>query len=181
MPFRALPRLAAITVVLALAGCGGSISPGTGSLSGGNAITYQPSNAVFPNGYSETMLGPDKYRVRAIGDAGQSRAVLEKLAVLRAADIGQNMNLKYFKVDSVSENLTCGSKKTISGRDPKELVIKSKRMVDVDVSYAKDATDPQWLASKDAFPVLRGELDALAASDPGSEAARAEVAAKCGA
>ncbi|MDX2309489.1 MAG: hypothetical protein NW216_14710 [Hyphomicrobium sp.] len=171
---------AACLALSGLAGCGATLNNGqTGALTGGSAISYQASNVVFPNGYSEAAVGPDKYRVRATGDMRQSRAALEKLAMTRAADIGQSMNQKYFRVDAVSENVICGRRKS-SGRDAQEIVIKPKRTVDLEVSFAKEQVDPSWLASKESFALMRGELDTLGAPDVPPEAISSELAMKCG-
>jgi hypothetical protein len=166
----------AATLVAGCAGNGGTV----GSIGGGSTVSYTASNAIAPNGYSEAILGPGQYRIRATGDGSHSRAALEKLAMVRAADLAQQQHTKFFRIDAVNENITCGHKKTVSGRETKELVSRSKRMVDIDVTFAKEAADPAWVNGKDAFPILRGELDSAGGDAATSEAAKTEMQAKCG-
>ncbi len=159
------------------AGCGGN-SAGLGGLMGSaGPVAYQPSNAIAPNGYSHSELGPNRLRVRATGNLENSRAELEKLAMARAAQMGAEQHLKYVHVDAVAENIVCGGKKIVG---PNEVKIRHKRTVDVDVTFAKEAADATWLNTKDSFPLFQGELAALAPQAGASEAGREEGLQKCG-
>ncbi len=162
------------------AGCSGA-SPDLGALSQTGAVGYQAANAFMPNGYSESDTGPGQVRIRATGNIGNSRDQLEKLAIVRAADLAKSKNIKYFRVDAVSEGIICGEKKWISGKEQREIVVSPRRTVDVDVTFAKEATDATWQNSKDVFDARRAELDAPMPTPTAPDVVRGEVAQKCGA
>jgi cytochrome c551/c552 len=142
-------------------------------------VGYQASNAIAPNGFSESDLGPNRTRVRATGNLENSRAELEKLAMARAAEIGAGQHLKYVHVDAVAENIACGGKKTV-GPSLNQVNIRHKRTVDVDVTFAKEAADASWLNTKESFPLFQGELAALAPQAGASNAGLEEGRQKCG-
>jgi hypothetical protein len=162
----------------ALAGCGGGTGLG-GALGVAGPVGYQASNAIAPNGYSHSELGPNRVRVRATGNLENSRAELEKLAMARAAELGAAQHLKYVHFDAVAENLQCGGRKTV-GPNLNEVKIRHRRTVDVDVTFAKDPADATWLNTKESFPVLQGEMAALAPQAGASEAGLEEGRQKCG-
>ncbi len=170
----------AVSCAIAFSGCGAT-SSSVGSLAQTGAIGYSASNMVVPNGYSEVSIGPDQYRIRATGFVENSRPELEKLATVRAADLAKSQNLKYFRIAGISENIVCGTKTTIGGKESREVVIKARRTVDLDVTFAKVAADATWQDSHQVFDTVRPELDAQSPLPASPEAAREEVRQKCGA
>jgi hypothetical protein len=173
------PLALCVVAALAAGGCSGS-APNLGVLGGSGAIGYSGGNIVAPNGYSESSLGPNQYRVRATGYAETSRADLEALATVRAADIGQSLNLGYFRVDAVNETINCGGKKLMGGKEQNEVRIQARRIVELDVTYGKDAPDTTWRSSRETFAAMRPQLDTASGTALAPETAKAEVAGKCG-
>src|SRR5688572_29198661 len=95
---------------LALAGCSGGVGIGAGPL------PYQYSNAIAPSGFSETIIGPNRYRIQVRGPLNTPRERMEKIAATRAAEIGKDNRLGFFKIDSVEVGTHC--EKYIKGGQP---------------------------------------------------------------
>jgi hypothetical protein len=175
-----MPRLtiahwgpAAVLTALVLTGC----SAGMTGLAPG-PLAYQHSNAIAPAGYSESAIGPDRYRIEVKGPANTPRERLEKIAATRAAEIGKENKLGYFKIEQVQHNTHC--EKYIQGGQPGSASSGAKKrtayaVMTADVSYAKSPTDPSFIDSRTTFDQYRAELDqdqsAPAPLDPAALAA----------
>lgn len=150
-------------LALALAGCAsGFESIATGPLA------YQHANLISQAGYSESQIGPDRYRVRVKGPANTPRERMEKIAATRAAEIGKDNKLGYFKVESVEHKTECetfkpGPKAPGSTSAPKTLAY---AVTTADVSYAKSPPDPTYLEARTSFDQFRAELDQDRAPPP---------------
>ena len=103
---KAAPALSSAVCALLLAGCS---STGIGALAPPGPLPYQPANAIMPVGYSESLIGEDRYRIVVKGPLGTPRERMEKIATARAAEIGQDAKHKYFKVEGVQLTTTCQS------------------------------------------------------------------------
>lgn len=159
-PSRLGPRtgaaLAAVSVALALSGCTG----GVGSL-GGAPLPYQHANAFVSQGYSETLIGPDRYRIEVKGPATTPRARMEKIAATRAAEIGRDHKLGFFKIDNVQHTTSCkrytgGGQRGGTGLQERTLAV---AVLTAEVSYAKTPPDAGYVEAKSAFDQYRAELD----------------------
>ena len=162
------PVLAA--AALTLAGC----SAGTPSL-GSGPLAYQHANIISPAGYSESQIGPDRYRIQVKGPLNTPRERMEKLAATRAAEIGKDNKLGFFKIDSVQHGSHCetfrpGAKAPGSNSAPKRI---GYAVTTADVSYAKAPPDTSYLEARTSFDQLRAELDqdqsAPAPADPAAQ------------
>lgn len=147
---------AVVLTALALAGCSAGISglaPGP--------LAYQHSNAIAPAGYSESQIGPDRYRIEVKGPANTSRERLEKIAATRAAEIGKDNHLKYFKIENVQHATHCEAYKPGPRAPGASYGTKtvSYAVTTAEVSYTKVAPDPSYLDSKASFAQFRAELD----------------------
>lgn len=140
---------------LTLAACsGGGVGLGTGSL------PYQSSNAIMPQGYSESQIGPDRYRIDVKGPLNTPRERLEKIAATRAAEIGKDNRLGYFKIENVQQTNHC--KRYIEGGQRgsnTQEKVSAYTMLTAEVSYSKQPGDPAYLDSRQAFDQYRAELD----------------------
>lgn len=61
------------------------------------APSYGPTQDGGP-GYAELALGPERWRVRYRGDAGQDREAVESRALLRAAELTLERNRRWFRL-----------------------------------------------------------------------------------
>ena len=68
------------------------------------------ANAMAPSGYSETKVSDTQYQVRATGTEATPKERIEKIARARAAQIGVEQKLKYYKVSSVAFGIVCSKK-----------------------------------------------------------------------
>lgn len=125
-------------------------------------LAYQHSNAIAPAGYSESLIGPDRYRIEVKGPANTPRERLEKIAATRAAEIGKDNRLGFFRIDSVQHNVNC-EKYTVGGK-PTNATSGQKRgsvyaVMTADVSFTKSPPDASYLDSRPTFDRYRAELD----------------------
>jgi hypothetical protein len=152
---------AAGLAALALAGCSQGIG-GVGGLGlGGGQLPYQASNAIAPSGYSESMIAPDRYRIEVKGPMGTPPERMQKIAATRAAEIGKDMNLGYFKIDGVQQGTIC-QKYTAGSQNGTKTTAKKQLQYSVltaDVTYAKQPLDASYVQAKPAFDQYRAELD----------------------
>ncbi len=90
------------------AGCSAGVS-GISGLSGlgPSKLQYQASNAIMASGFSETALAPDHYRIEVTAYPTTSRERMEKVAATRAAEIGKENRLGYFKINNVEQTTRC--------------------------------------------------------------------------
>src|SRR5512134_3861026 len=95
----------AVSAALLLAGCAGGLSM-TGA-----TTSYSASNAMMPVGYSELPIDPTHYEVKAAGTEQTPKERVEKIALARAAEIGVEQKLKFFKVAGVTHGASCSKKK----------------------------------------------------------------------
>jgi hypothetical protein len=162
---------AAVLAALAMAGC----SSGPGGL-GTGPLPYQHSN-FGQGGYSESLIGPDRYRIEVKGPPTTSRARLEKIAAVRAAEIGRDNRLGFFKIDGVQHGTHCQKvnpgPRAPAASGPKTL---SYAILTADVSYAKTPPDPSYRDSRLSFDPLRAELEQDAALSAPADAAAGQCA-----
>lgn len=151
-------RHAGLALALSLTGCSGGgegLGP-VGSL-GPSTVPYQRSNAIARIGYQESQLAPDRYRIEVTGYPNTLPSQLEKIATTRAAEIGRENRLRYFKIDNLQHGTHCTPKRsTHRGGGHSEI---NYRILTADVSYAQAPADPGYLESRPAFEQLRAELD----------------------
>jgi hypothetical protein len=154
--------LAAIdAAALALAGCSGGGLPGAGLGGGGGPLPYQYSNAMMPQGYSESVIGPDRYRIEVRGPVNTPRERLEKIATTRAAEIGKDNRLGFFKIDGVQQTNHCQKYTAGGGRggNGAEQKRSAYTVFTADVSYTRTPPDTSYIEAKPAFEQYRAALD----------------------
>ena len=144
------------TLTLVLAACSAG-NEGIGSLGPPATVPYQHANAIANAGFRETRIGPDHYRIEVTGNAHASPARLEKIAATRAAEIGRDNRLRYFKLDNLQHTTRCTPRRsTHRGGGHGEL---NYRVLTADVTYAPAPPDATYRESRPAFDQLRAELD----------------------
>lgn len=173
-------RLKRATVLVALAsacelaaGCGGGAQlPALGA----GPVSYSSSNAFKPTGYNDTRLDDTHFQVRASGDSRTPLSRLEKMALVRAAEIGVEEKLDWFKIEGAETGVDCGKKvEGYKGPGAKQSAIRTHR---IRVAYAKTQIDPTYQKADTTFASAKAELDADAGiADASSEA---ELKQACG-
>lgn len=151
-------RWSAVAAAAFLAGCASgmtSMAPGP--------LGYQHSNAMMMTGFSETAIADDHYRIEVTGYANTSRERLEKIAAARAAEIGRDNRLGYFKINGVEQSSRCqkfvsSSQKSSAGGGIERHV--PMAVLVADVTFAKHPPDTSYIEAKTAFDQYRAELDA---------------------
>ncbi len=91
--------LLAVLPCVALGACAGADLKPVASLSA--------SNMMAPSGYSETKVSDTQYLVQATGTEATPKARIEKIARARAAQIGVEQKMKFYKVASVQFGVAC--------------------------------------------------------------------------
>jgi hypothetical protein len=146
----------AVVMVVALAGCSAGL-PGIGP----SKLAYSASNAIVSAGYSETALAPDHYRIEITGYPSTPKERMEKMAQTRAAEIGTENRLGYFKINSVEQTTRCKKFPTSSQRGGTGEERKLEYVVlTADVTYTKTPPDPSYIQAKAAFDQYKADLDA---------------------
>ncbi len=163
------------SAAILMAGC----STGIGGIGATGALPYEHSNAIVSSGYSETIIGPDRYRIEVKGPAATPRERMEKIAATRAAEIGSENKLKFFKIESMAHNTVCKSYVAGGDRGGAGATKKTQQLavLTADVSYAAAPVDASYVEAKPAFDQYRAELDLPSAAPA---AAAPVTAATCG-
>ena len=158
-----------IPCVVLLGACAGTDLKPVASLSAANALA--------PSGYSETKVSDTQYQVLATGTEATPKARIEKIARARAAQIGMEQRLKYYKVASVEFGIVCSKKHefykggaTTAG---------SRQTALIDVVYAKEPVDASYVASAASYEALNGELNSEVIPAEAKAAAEQEARAGC--
>lgn len=160
------------TCAVLLAGCSGS------AMMGPAVATYGAANIFSPVGYNQSQIDETHYKVSATGSEVTPVPRVEKLAKARAAQIGADQKLEYFKVVSVEHGAAC-TKKESSYKGPSTASVARPTVV-LDVLYSKEQTDPSYQPSKATFDSLSAELAAESISPEEQQAANQEILARCG-
>jgi len=153
----------------ALAGCGGIDMKPVASLSA--------SNVMSPSGYSESKVSDTQYQVRATGTESTPKARIEKIARARAAQIGVEQKLKYYKVTNVQFGANCTKKHEFykgGATTPG-----SRQTVMLDVVYAKEPPDPSYVSAAESYETLNGELNSEVIAPEAKATAEQEARAGC--
>jgi hypothetical protein len=150
-------RSTAAASTLALAACSSGVTA-----IGQGPLPYQYANAFANAGFTESIVGPDRYRIEVRGPLNTPRERMEKIAATRAAEIGKDNRLGYFRIDSVQHDTHC--QKYLVGGKPGSQASGEKRnsayaVMTADVSYAKSPPDASFLEARKTFDQYRAELD----------------------
>jgi len=160
---------AGLTCALVLAGCAG--------IDGKPVASLSASNMMSPSGYTESKVSDTQYQVRATGTEATPKARIEKIARARAAQIGVEQKLKYYKVTNVQFGANCTKKHefykggaTTAG---------NRQTVMLDVVYAKEPPDPSYVSAAESYETLNGELNSEVIPPEAKATAEQEARAGC--
>jgi hypothetical protein len=174
-----VPRITAVWCFsVALGACSGTPLLTTMPLIAQPIASYAESNAFAPAGYSQTKVDDTHYQVRATGTEATPRQRVEKIARARAAQIGVEEKLKYFKVASVQHAVKCT--KRLAGYKGQDTMPSSRPTVVLDVVYAKEWADPSFAEAAAAFDALSNELAGEVVDAEAKALAAQETRAGCG-
>ena len=107
---------------------------------------FTAASVFSPVGYNQTKIDDTHYQVQASGTEATPKDRVEKIARARAAQIGVDEKLKFFKVTSVQHSITCNRRQ--EGYKTTSTPASARPSVVLDVVYAKDTTDPSFQSSR---------------------------------
>jgi hypothetical protein len=140
--------------------------------------SFGASTIFSPSGYAQEKLDDTHFRVRATGTQATPKERVEKIARARAAQIGVEEKLKYFKVVSVQHGVSC--EKRQAGYKSEATPAASRPTVVLDVVYAQDAADPAFAGSAETFEALSSELANEIVAPEAKAVAIQETRTSCG-
>lgn len=138
---------------------------------------YTAANAFSPVGYSQTRIDDTHFQVQASGTDATPTARVEKIARARAAEIGVEQKLKFFKVASVERGIICSKRQ--EGYKSTATPASAHPSVVLDVYYAQDAADPAYQNSADVLASLKTDLAAEEIAPEARAAATQETREGC--
>jgi hypothetical protein len=159
-----------------MAACGANMS----DLSTSSIASYQPASFFSPNGYAVSANADGSLHVTASGPPGTPASRLEKIAMARAAEYGEEQHAKTFRATAPQTSITCGKTK-IANKDG-QINVKplDYRTVAIDVSYGTDAQDPTSRPIHGTAEALKAELASETVPPDAQMAAVQEVSQHCG-
>jgi hypothetical protein len=157
----------------AVAGCSGA------GLGVNSVASYAPANAIVPVGYFQKPTGEQQFQVGASGTEATPTERIEKIATARAAEIGVDQKLPYFKVANVTRGMSCTRKMTNAKYG--DMPATHHPTVILDVVYAKSPVDANYRASAATFSQLKAELESEVVAPETAAQVAASSRAQCGA
>lgn len=173
----AAATVAAGIAAISLGGCG-STADLLGSAGGGGVTGYTASNALIPVGYNSKEVDATHYMVSATGTAATPPSRLEKIATMRAAEIGKDLKLGFFKVEKTEPSVTCGKK--VDGYKSQGGAQTDYAQVVLSVVYAPAPADATYQPTGPTFDRLGSELQTDVVPPEARASASQAVAAACG-
>ena len=141
---------------------------------------YQQANIFSPTGYSISN-GPDgSLHVTAAGPPPTPTDRLEKIALARAAEYGDEQHIKTFKATPAQTSITCGKTKIYVKGERTDIRPLDYRVVAIDVTYGTDALDPQVRKTRETAETLKAQIASETVPPDVQAAAVQEVAQQCG-
>jgi hypothetical protein len=165
--------------VIGLLCCFGLLGGCSGMSGLSNPIaSYGAANMLSPAGYSQTKLDDMHFKVTATGTEATPKERVEKIARARAAQIGVDEKLQYFKVTGVQYGVSCTKRQV--GYKSEASPAASRPTVVLDVVYAKEPGDPTFASSAETFQTLSTELASEVVAPEAKAVAAQETRTSCG-
>ena len=139
----------------------------------GRLSTREPFS---PTGYSISNGADGSLHVTAAGPPVTPADRLEKIALARAAEYGNERHIKTFKATPAVVSITCGKTKVSIKGQQTDLKPTDYRVVAIDVTYGTDASDPQVRSSRETADALKAQLASETVPPDVQSAAAQEVA-----
>lgn len=159
-----------------VAGCSANLA----DLSTSSVASYQPASLFSPNGYSVSANADGSLHVTAAGPPGTPATRLEKIALARAAEYGDERHVKTFKATPAQTTITCGKTKIANKDGQVNVRPLDYRIVAIDVMYEPGGQDATVRQTRDTATALKAELQAETVPPEVQAAAAQEVAQHCG-
>jgi len=140
--------------------------------------SFGASNVMSPSGYSETKVSDTQYQVQAAGTEATPKTRIEKIARARAAQIGVEQKMNFYKVANVQNGVACS--KAHEFYKGGQTQAGSRQTVMLEVLYAKEPVDPSYVSTKESYEALNGELSNEVIPAEEKAAAEQEARAGCG-
>ncbi|MBN9354211.1 MAG: hypothetical protein J0H04_09595 [Hyphomicrobium denitrificans] len=168
--------LAAAAAVAAIGGCSANLADGSTA----SIAAYQPASLFSPNGYSVSANADGSLHVTAAGSPGTPAARLEKIALARAAEYGDEQRAKTFKASAPQTGITCGKTKIATKEGQLNIRPLDYRAVAVDVTYDPKEQGADVRPTRQTASALKAELQSDSVPPEVQAAAAQEVAQHCG-
>jgi hypothetical protein len=157
-----------ITCCLAL--CASALAAGCSGVTSLTSLSppiaeYTSASIFSPSGYSQSKIDDTHFQVGASGTEATPISRVEKIARARAAEIGVEEKMPYFKVTSAQQGMTCAKRQ--ESYKSTSTPASAHPSVILDVVYAKDAADPTFQNAAETLAALKTDL---AAEDVAPEA-----------
>ena len=140
---------------------------------------YGASNILSPTGYSQTKLDDTHFKVTATGTEATPKERVEKIARARAAQIGVDQKLKYFKVAGVQHGV-CVLRAPGGLQERAMCRRRAARRWSWTWSMPKSPTDPTFASTEEAYQTLSAELANEVVGPDAKAVAIQETRASCG-
>lgn len=168
--------LIAILGASLLAGCSADLA----DLSTSSVASYQPASLFSPNGYSVSANADGSLHVTAAGPPGTPVTRLEKIALARAAEYGDERHVKTFSATPAQTGITCGKTKIANKDGQVSVKPVDYRVVAIDVTYEPAGQDTGARQTRETANALKAELQSETVPPDVQAAAAQEVAQHCG-
>jgi hypothetical protein len=168
--------LIAILGAALLAGCSADLA----DLSTSSVASYQPASLFSPNGYSVSANADGSLHVTAAGPPGTPVTRLEKIALARAAEYGDERHVKTFSATPAQTGITCGKTKIANKDGQVSVKPVDYRVVAIDVTYEPAGQDAGARQTRETANALKAELQSETVPPDVQAAAAQEVAQHCG-
>jgi hypothetical protein len=145
-----------------------------------SVASYQPASFFSPNGYSVSANADGSLHVTASGAPATPIERLEKIALARAAEYGDEQHLKTFTATPPQVATRCGKTKLPTKDGSISVKPLDYRVVSVDVTYGSDLTDPRAKGTRETALSLKAELAAEIVPPDVQAASTQAVAQQCG-
>ena len=144
-----------------LAGCG------TAGPSAVGLNSYVRSNAMSPVGFYEKQIDATHYEVVGVGMETTTPAWAEKIATARAAQIGVEERLRFFKVDGVRYSARCADKHTTYKGATSAAAYYPVATLAVSFAKGPQPPDPTFQPAGDTYARLSAEMEQGSPDDAG--------------
>ena len=177
MDFRSMQMCATLMLAAAsLAGCGATV----GNIANSGDITgYQAASYFSPVGYSVAQTSDGHFRITTVATVATPKDRVEKIAIARAAEYGQEAQKKFFQAGPARISIRCGRTNRIEKGQKIAVAPHDYAVAEVDVVYAGTAVDPSYRVTKDTADALKAELQSQVVAGEAQTGFAAEALAQC--
>ena len=177
MDFRSMQMCATLMLAAAsLAGCGATV----GNIANSGDITgYQAASYFSPVGYSVAQTSDGHFRITTVATVATPKDRVEKIALARAAEYGQEAQKKFFQSAPARVSIRCGRTDKIEKGQKIAVAPHDYAVAEVDVVYAGTAVDPSYRVTKDTADALKAELQSQVVAGEAQTGFAAEALAQC--